>query len=399
MHRLRLVERSVRRGVNRLSPYPARVAGEASEPVVVVEAEPSAAAEAEQRGRDLARTARHAAVAALVVIALVAGALALWKVRLVVALLFLAFTLAAAMRPGVESLHRRGVPRVIGVAVHYAALLGLVGLFLWLIVPQAIDQVQAALGENALGEAAQRATGVKHDILAALDRQLRNLPSTSELFRPAVEYGRKAVEIIIGIFFTFAAAAYWMFERDRAVDLVCSLIARPRRKKVRDTWELVDAKLGAFVRGQLVLIVFVGVVLSACFWAIGLPYWLLVGSFAGLVEIVPVIGPLVAGMAAIGVGLTQSVHLAVLAGVIVFAVRLLEDYLVIPKVLGHSVGLSPLVVLVSVTTVGILLGGFAVILAIPIASLVATVIDVVVRNRNPAEEEVPSLRLTQRKTE
>ena len=64
---------------------------------------------------------------------------------------------------------------------------------------------------------------------------------------------------------------------------------------IRDTWELIDAKLGAFVRGQLLLIAFVSTVLSLCFWAIGVPFWLLLGVFAGIVEIVPVIGPLLAG--------------------------------------------------------------------------------------------------------
>ena len=72
-------------------------------------------------------------------------------------------------------------------------------------------------------------------------------------------------------------------------------------------------------------------------------------------------------------------------------VRLLEDYLVIPRVLGDAVGLTPLVVLVSVTSVGILFGGFAVILAIPIAAAISTLIDVVVRNRDPAEEAVPTV--------
>ena len=121
---------------------------------------------------------------------------------------------------------------------------------------------------------------------------------------------------------------------------------------MRDTWELIDAKLGAYVRGQAVLIVLVGVVLSLAFWAIGLPYWLLVGAFAGLVEIVPVIGPLVAGMLAVGVGLTVSWQTALAAGLAVLAVRLLEDYLVIPRLLGDAVGLTPLVVLVAVTVAG-----------------------------------------------
>ena len=177
-------------------------------------------------------------------------------------------------------------------------------------------------------------------------------------------------EVALGIFFTLACAAYWIFERDRAEELVCSLLPRPRRKKVRDTWELIDAKLGAYVRGQAVLVVLVATVLSLAFWAIGLPYWILIGAFAGVVEMIPVIGPLAAGALAVGVGLTVSWQTALAAGLAVLVVRLLEDYLVIPRVLGDAVGLTPLVVLVSVTACGLLFGGFAVILAIPLAAVV-----------------------------
>ena len=139
------------------------------------------------------------------------------------------------------------------------------------------------------------------------------------------------------------------------------------------------------------LIVLVGTVLSIAFWRIGVPYWLLVGSFAGLVEIVPVIGPLAAGALAIGVGLTQSWQVALGAGIAVLCVRLLEDYLVLPKVLGEATGLSPLVVLFSVSAVTILFGGFAVLFAVPLAAVIATVVDVVVRGHDPAEEEVPTV--------
>src|SRR5262249_766951 len=149
-----------------------------------------------------------------------------------------------------------------------------------------------------LESAKRHAKGIKHDILAALQKRLENLPKASSLVHPALTAGKKAVEILIAIFFTFAAAAYWIFERDRAISLVTRLLPRPRRKRVRDTWDLIDAKLGAFVRGQALLIVVVGVVLSLAFWAIGVPYWLLIGTFAGLVEIVPVIGPLAAGILA-----------------------------------------------------------------------------------------------------
>ena len=342
----------------------------------------------------MTETAKRAALATLVIIGLVVATLALWKLKLVIALVFLGFILAAAMRPGIEWLHAHRVPRGLGLAVHYLLLGGLVALLLWLAVPRAVDQVQNALGGTTKAQIHQEAThskGMKHEILTAVDRRLRELPKASELFHPALEFTIKAFEVLIGIFFVLATAAYWIFERDRAVDFVASLLARPKRKKLRDTWDLVDLKLGAFVRGEALLVVLVGTVLTLAFWGIGLPYFILIGAFAGLVEIVPVIGPIAAGALAVGVGLTDSWHVAAAAGVCVLVVRLLEDYLIVPRVLGDAVGLSPLLVLFSVTAVGILFGGFAVVLAVPLVAVLVTVVDVAVRDKDPAEEEVPTV--------
>jgi predicted PurR-regulated permease PerM len=342
----------------------------------------------------MAETAKRVALSTLIVIALVATALALWKLKLVIALIFLGVILAAAMRPGIEALSRRGVPRGAGLALHYLAFAGILALVLWIVVPRAVDQVQNALGGSTKAQIHQEAThskGIKHEVLTAIDRRLRELPRASSLVHPALEITLKAFEVLVGVFFVLATAAYWIFERERAVDTVASLLPRPKRKKLRDTWDLVDLKLGAFVRGQALLVVLVATVLSLAFWAIGLPYFILIGVFAGIVEIVPVIGPLAAGALAIGVGLTVSWHVGLAAGICVLVVRLLEDYLVVPRVLGDAVGLSPLLVLVSVTAVGILFGGFAVILAVPLVAVLVTVLDVVVRDKDPAEEEVPTV--------
>jgi predicted PurR-regulated permease PerM len=340
-------------------------------------------------------TAKKAAVATLTAGSIIVFALALWKVKAVIALFFLGIIVAAAMRPGVDWLQRHArIPRSLGVLLHFVALAGAIALFLWLIVPPAIDQVQQAIGSTSIHHEATHSTGIKHEILSGIDKRLRKLPSGSALVHPAVTVTKTAFEVLVGIFFMFAVAAYWIFERDNTIALVQSLSPPKHRRIVRDTWVLIDQKLGAFVRGELLLIIFVAVVLSTCFWAIGLPYWILIGAFAGVFEIVPVIGPLVAGALAVGVGLTQSWHMAVFAGLIVLAVRQLEDYIIIPRVLGHAVGLSPLVVLVSVTTIGILLGGFYVLLAIPIAAVLATLVDVVLRDVDPAEQDVPAVMFT-----
>ena len=276
----------------------------------------------------MAQTAKRAAIATLVVGGIVVLALAMWKLKLLFALLFLAFILSSAMRPAIDWLAARKIPRGVGILLHYVVIVGALVAFLWLVVPRAIDQVDNAVGSGSgLGDEAKQSTGIKHDILVGLQRRLDDLPTGSSLVDPAVEVTRIVFEVGLGIFFVLASAAYWIVEREHAQNLVCSLLPRPKRKRVRDTWDLIDAKLGT----------------------------------------------------------------GVLAGLAVLIVRLLEDYLVIPRVLGDAVGLTPLIVIFAVTACGLLFGGFAVILAIPAAAVIATLIDVVVRDKDPAEEEVPSV--------
>lgn len=342
-------------------------------------------------------TARRAATATIVALAIVIAALALWKIRIVIALLFLGFVIASAMRPSVEWLYRKArLPRSAGVVLHYLALLAVVGLFLYLVVPAAVTQLDQAIGHvptstQQLHHAVKHSTGVRHEILVAIQKRLKHLPSGTSLLHPAISVTKTVFEVLVGIFFMFAVGAYWIFERDGAIGLVQSMVPRKHRRVTRDTWVLIDKKLGAFVRGQLVLVVLVAILLSVAFWLDGMPYWILVGSFAGVVELVPIVGPLVAGALAIGVGLTAGWQVALGAGIAVLVLRQLEDYIIVPRVMGHAVGLSPLVVLVSVTGIGILLGAFYVLIAIPIASVLATVIDVAVHGRDPAEEEAPAV--------
>ena len=345
---------------------------------------------------DLGTKARDAFVITLVAVAVVVGVIAIWKLRLLLSLIFVGIILAAAMRPGVEALHRHRVPRGIGVLLHYAVFLGAIALLVWLLVPTALHQTQEALGpvpttKDELEQAARNSHGLRHEILTYVEQRLEGTQTWASAVGPAVELSRKAVEILVGIFFVLASAAYWIFERERAENLVVSLLPTRRRKIVRDTWDLVELKLGAYVRASLLLISLVGTVLSFAFWAIGVPYWLLLGIMCGIVEIIPVVGPLIAGVVSVGVALTVSVQAAVLAAISVYGLRLLQDYVIQPKVLGETVGVAPLAILVVVTGVGLLLGGAYVPLAVPFTAVAATLTDVLLRGRDPKREEVPTV--------
>jgi predicted PurR-regulated permease PerM len=200
-------------------------------------------------------TARRTATATLVAVSIIVAALALWELRLIIALFFLGIVIASAMRPSVEWLYRRtGLPRSVGVVLHYLGFLAAIGLFLYLVVPVAITQIDHAIGQvptsrSQLHHAAVHSHGIRHEILSALDRRLRQLPSGASLLHPAITVTKTLFEILVGIVFMFAVGAYWIFERDEAIGLVQSIVPRRHRRVTRDTWVLIDMKLGAFVRG------------------------------------------------------------------------------------------------------------------------------------------------------
>jgi len=211
----------------------------------------------------------------------------------------------------------------------------------------------------------------------ALEHLLRRAPTRDELLHPAIEAGRRIAAILAGIVFTFAVAAYWIVERERVLGLVATLVPPGKRRTVRDAWLLVESRLGAYLRGVFTMVVLVSTVLSTLYVLLGVPYALLLGPFSGLIEIVPIVGPLLAGGAAIGLALTISWQLALETAAVFVGFRLIQDYLINPRVIGRAVGLPPLVVLVSASVVGVVLGPAAVALATPLAAISVTVIEVV----------------------
>ena len=328
--------------------------------------------------RDLTFRVAKATAAALAVAGLAIG---LWHVRGVLILLLLALTLAAAIRPGVEWLGRHRVPESIAILLHFLVVGSAIAVFVWLAVPPALHQIG-----HALGTPPTHVTGVRQHVLTWLQQHLHRLPTGTELVHPVAAYGHRASEVVVAIFFTLAATWYCVSERDSILKLLTALAPEAKREQARETYLAIDRRLGAYTRLRFALVFAVGAVLSAGFYVIGLNYWLLIGAFVGLIEIVPVIGPLFGSILVLAVGLPQSLHVAVLALLWLIVVREFQSYVVNPRI-GQTVGLSPLVTLLSVAIVGVLFGGFAVILAVPFTSAVATVIDVLVLGHEPPAAE------------
>jgi predicted PurR-regulated permease PerM len=339
---------------------------------------PDRAAPTGRDDTDLAIRVAKATAAALAVAGL---AYAVWQVRSVLILLLLAVTLASAIRPGVEWLGRHRVPQALAILLHFLVVGGILAALLWTAVPPALHQIG-----NALDRHAGETTGAREQVLTWVQQHLDQLPTGTQLLHPVATYGHMAGSVVVAIFFTLAATWYCVSERDAIIKLLTAFTSEAKRDTARETYLAIDRRLGAYTRLRFLMVFAVGAVLSAGFYVIGLNYWLLVGAFVGLIEIVPMIGPLIGSLLVLAVGLPQSLHVAVLSLLWLVVVREFQSYVVNPRI-GRTVGLSPLVTLLCVAVVGVLFGGFAVILAVPFTSAVATLIDVLVLGHEPPTEQ------------
>jgi predicted PurR-regulated permease PerM len=344
-----------------------------------------------ERGAPRPDVALTAARAAAGVIAVAAIAFGLWRVRDLIVLLLLALTFAAAMRPGVEWLRSKRVPGALAILSFFILVFGIFALFFWLAVPPALHELERALAQPIAGASVSHSTGIRHDVLVWVDTHLRRLPSGSEIFHPIAAYGHKATDAIVALLFTIAATWYWVSERDAMIDLLVRLAPESKRENARRTYLEIDRRLGSYTRLKFVMVAVIGAVLATGFYLVGLHYPLLLGGAVSLFEIIPVVGPLIGVLLVVAVGIPQSIHVTVLAVVVLVVVREFQSYVINPRVMGRSVGLSPLVTLVTISVVGLLFGALAVILAIPAASAAETLIDVLVFGHDPPT--TPSRRL------
>ena len=336
---------------------------------------------------DVAITAAKAAAGAILVAAIAFG---LWRVRDIIVLLLLALTFAAAIRPGVEWLHTRRVPEPLAIFCFFLLGIGTLVLFFWAAVPPAVHQLGHALAQPAAGPSTvEQSTGIRHDVLVWVDQHLHDLPSGTAIFHPIAAYGHKATDAIVAVFFTLTATWFWVSERDSMIKLLVRLAPEAKRDNARRTYLEIDRRLGSYTRLRFLMVFAIGAVLAAGFYLVGLDYWLLVGGAVSMFLIIPVIGPLLGVLLILAVGLPESVHTAVLAIVVLVVVREFQSYVINPHVMGRSVGLSPLVTLVTVSVVGLLFGALAVILAIPAVSAAATIIDVLVLGHEPPASPPP----------
>jgi predicted PurR-regulated permease PerM len=165
-------------------------------------------------------------------------------------------------------------------------------------------------------------------------------------------------------------AYFWIAERSGFQRWVLCLFPRERRNAAHAVWETVEFRLGAWSRGQLLLMFVVGLIQGIGYTLLGLPFSLLLGVWAGLAEIIPIIGPYIGAAPALMVALTRGPRDFLLVAGFAVAVNLIEANVLVPRIMAQAVGLSPLIVIVALL-VGATAGGIiGALIAVPIAAAI-----------------------------
>ena len=342
-------------------------------------------ATAAARAEDARKVRLGTAIAFRAAVVVLLVGLAAWWIYLVRDVLvtgLLALVIAAAIHAPVEILERRGVRRVLAVILVYLGLILLVGALLALLVPPLVaqardfaDDLPAILGQlsgtiNAFLAQLGLSTGG-----SLVDTILGSLGSLGGILAriPGIFVGFLSALLLV----TFLSALM-ILERDRARTWSMRFVAPPDRPALDGLLRKAAERLGAYVRGQLLIMGVTGVGSYVGLTVIGVPFALPLAIFAFLTEAVPIAGPVISGVAMIIVAFTQSPAQGLFAVALVVVIQQAESLVLVPVIQGRLISISPVVALLAVlagSAIGDIPGA---ILAIPVTAIIMVVIDDVI---------------------
>jgi predicted PurR-regulated permease PerM len=318
------------------------------------------------------------------------GCLALlYLLRGVLAPVFIAFGLAYVLDPLVDRLEVRRVPRAAGIAILLVPALVAIALVLFLVLPAVVRDVSVLLGElpQAVTQLLQGVQPWLAQHGVALPRSsseaLAALQNNIEQLAPdAVDLAQSAMSALLGgtVSAVGTAAAvltvpvltfYLLKDFDAIVAAAVALLPASMRERTVQMGREVDAVLGDFVRGQLMVMAILGTLYAIGYSLVGVRLAIPIGIIAGLLSFIPYVG----GGVAITLALLMSVlhwsgigQLA-LVGLVYATVQVLEGFVIVPRVVGDKLGLPPVLVLLALMIGGDLFGFAGVMLALPAAAV------------------------------
>lgn len=302
----------------------------------------------------------------LFTLTLLAGLWLIGQTLDIIFLLFIAFLLMTALHPLVVFLERFRVPRVLGILFIYAVVFGFFGATLVGAIPTLVSQFGRLTTE--LPNFIARVLPYWNIDVTALTQQIQPI-------------GESLVKVTVGIFSNILAvvtvlvfAFYFLMERRHADEILTSIFGLEVGKHMLVILRSIERRLGWWVRGQLLLMVAIGILSYIGLVILRIEYALPLAILAGLLEIVPMVGPIISAVPAVVVALSTSPFLALSVAALYIIVQQVENNLLVPVIMKKSVGFAPIVTIIILMAGGRLAGVVGAVLSIPIALVVQEII-------------------------
>jgi predicted PurR-regulated permease PerM len=319
------------------------------------------------------------------VVGLIASLWLIIELRNILIALLLAFIFATAISPLINLLQKRGIPRPISISLVYIFLFSLLFLVVRLVVPPFAEQVSSIV-DNRIDYASKVSSyfhtlspKIRESINTGLYESLGSLEKLdfSSIFSSARGIFSGVIEFILVL-----AISFYMLMNKRGVeDTITGYIPKQFQKKVTSLYRKIAQKMTFWLRGQIALAVIIFLVNLVGLSFLKVEYALTLALVAGLLEVVPVIGPIIAGVLAVTVALTQSPVLALIVALWFILVQQLENHVIVPQVMKKSLGLSPIVVILALLIGGQLMGFVGILISVPIAAAIGVIVDEFIKNK------------------
>ncbi len=307
------------------------------------------------------------------------------RIELVLILTLLALLLGTLIERPLQLLEQRRIPRPAGILLIYVAIIGTLVLLSWMIAPGIADQVET-FNEQIPGQLRDleqdwRASGngllsgpgsqFLRQVIQRLDEPAEVSPDTAQAAIPVIT---NITAFIVGTLTLLVITFYYTMEKALLRRLVLDQLSPESRTRVNRVWDDVEAKVGGWMRGQLLLCLIIGFIATVSYGIIDLRFWPLLGLWAGLTEIIPIVGPWIGGIPAVIVALTMSWEKALIVACVILGMQTLENWVLVPRVMRGAVGMTPLTVFVAILAGTQLMGVVGAVLAIPIAATVQVIL-------------------------
>lgn len=300
----------------------------------------------------------------------------IYATRSLIGVLLVSILLAAILDPIVDWFEKRKIPRAVTVTVLYVLIFLIIAVLLLAIIPPMIAEVRA-LAENFGGLwkrvvssfDALRVISARYGLEASFQSSIDALnDSLSGTFANLFSTVTGALSGVASFFIMLVISFFLVVEKDSIKEIVNSVLPKRHHEYVGSMLIKMQHKVGQWLIGQLVLMLFIGILFYIGLLIFGVKYALLLAVLAGLFEIVPYLGPVAAAVPAVFFATVDSPTKGVLVLIYYLLIQRVEHMLLVPKIMQKTTGLNPIMVILALA-VGFAVGGVAGgILSIPVAA-------------------------------